>query len=159
MKNPIGIMAFLLLLLGTPSQSLVAGNQDGTEPYLVNGKFKLPLNTDEIKEQPMSRPQRCSGAARGKSKMGVYTPIEGGGAACHVHLANLETVETVVDLGSGSSPAIRWPRRSHHVGCKADYPPPLRRLQWEGDAKGYYDEANWPSGGDDFADNPVPSKA
>ena len=51
MKNPIGIMAFLLLLLGTPSQSLVAGNQDGTEPYLVNGKFKLPLNTDEIKEQ------------------------------------------------------------------------------------------------------------
>ena len=50
MKNPIGIMAFLLLLLGTPSQSLVAGNQDGTEPYLVNGKFKLPLNTDEIKE-------------------------------------------------------------------------------------------------------------
>ena len=51
MKNPIGIMAFLLLLLGTPSQSLVAGNQDGTEPYLVSGKFKLPLNTDEIKEQ------------------------------------------------------------------------------------------------------------
>ncbi len=51
MKNPIGIMAFLLLLLGTPSQSLFAGNQDGAEPYLVNGKFKLPLNTDEIREQ------------------------------------------------------------------------------------------------------------
>ncbi len=51
MKNPIGFMAFLLLVLGTPSQSLVAGNQDGTEPYLVKGKFKLPLNTDEIREQ------------------------------------------------------------------------------------------------------------
>ncbi len=50
MKNPIGFLAFLLLVLGTP-QTLVAGNQDGTEPYLVNGKFKLPLNTDEIEEQ------------------------------------------------------------------------------------------------------------
>ena len=51
MKNPIGFMAFLLLVLGTSSQSVVAGNQDGTEPYLVKGKFELPLNTDEIREQ------------------------------------------------------------------------------------------------------------
>ena len=51
MKNPIGFMAFLLLVLGTPSQSLVAGNQDGTEPYLVKGKFELPLKTDAIREQ------------------------------------------------------------------------------------------------------------
>ena len=34
-----------------PSQTLVAGNQDGTEPYLVKGQFELPLNTDEIREQ------------------------------------------------------------------------------------------------------------
>ncbi len=51
MKISIGFMAFLLLVLGTPSQSPVAGSQDGTEPYLVNGKLKLPLNTDEIREQ------------------------------------------------------------------------------------------------------------
>ena len=51
MKNPIGFMACLLLVLGTSSQSLVAGNQDGAEPYLVKGKFELPLKTDAIREQ------------------------------------------------------------------------------------------------------------
>ena len=51
MKNPIGLLAFLLLVLGTPSQTLVAGNQYGTEPYLVKGQFELPLTTDEIREQ------------------------------------------------------------------------------------------------------------
>ncbi len=51
MKNPIVFLAFLLLVLGMPSQTLVAGNQDGTEPYLVKGQFELPLNTDEIREQ------------------------------------------------------------------------------------------------------------
>ncbi len=51
MKNPIGFLAFLLLVLGTPSQTLVAGNQYGTEPYLVKGQFELPLTTDEIREQ------------------------------------------------------------------------------------------------------------
>ena len=51
MKNPIGFLAFLLLVLGTPSQTLVAGNQDGTEPYLVKGQFELSLTTDEIREQ------------------------------------------------------------------------------------------------------------
>ena len=44
-------MACLLLVLGTSSQSLVAGNQDGAEPYLVKGKFELPLKTDAIREQ------------------------------------------------------------------------------------------------------------
>ena len=89
--------------------------------------------------------------------MGVNTPKERDGAGNDFHLANLETDETVADLGSGSS-TIRWPRRSRHVGCKADYPPPLRRLQWEGEAKGQYDQAQRPSGGDDFAETPVPSK-
>jgi hypothetical protein len=51
MKNPIGFMACLLLVLGTSSQSLVAGNQDGAEAYLVKGKFELPLKTDAIREQ------------------------------------------------------------------------------------------------------------
>ena len=32
MKIPIGFLAFLLLVLEMPSQTLVAGNQDGTEP-------------------------------------------------------------------------------------------------------------------------------
>ncbi len=44
-------MACLLLVLGTSSQSLVAGNQDGAEAYLVKGKFELPLKTDAIREQ------------------------------------------------------------------------------------------------------------
>ena len=51
MKNPIGSLTLLLLVLGTPSQILVAGNQDGTEPHLVKGKFALPLNAGEIREQ------------------------------------------------------------------------------------------------------------
>ena len=34
-----------------PSQTLTAGSQDGTDPYIVKGKFELPLNTGEIKEQ------------------------------------------------------------------------------------------------------------
>ncbi len=51
MKNPMRFLAFLLLALGTPSQTLVAGNHDGPEAYLVKGQFELPLNTDEIREQ------------------------------------------------------------------------------------------------------------
>ena len=51
MKNPIGVLAFLSLVLGTPSQTLVADNQDGTEPYLVKGQFELPLNTNKVRER------------------------------------------------------------------------------------------------------------
>ncbi len=51
MKSPIGFLAFLLLFPGTPSQNLVAGTQDGTEPYLVKGRFELPLQTGGIREQ------------------------------------------------------------------------------------------------------------
>lgn len=51
MKNPIGVVAFLSLVLGTPSQTLVADNQDGTEPYLLKGQFKLPLNTNDVRER------------------------------------------------------------------------------------------------------------
>jgi len=50
-KNPICLLAFLFLIAVTPSQTLIAGSQDGTDPYIVKGKFKLPLNTGEIKEQ------------------------------------------------------------------------------------------------------------
>ena len=34
-----------------PSQTLIAGSQDGTDPYIVKDKYELPLNTGEIKEQ------------------------------------------------------------------------------------------------------------
>ncbi len=51
MKNPICLLAFLFLITGTPSQTLIAGSQDGTDPYIVKGKFELPLNTGEIREQ------------------------------------------------------------------------------------------------------------
>ena len=53
MKYPICLLAFLFLITGTPSQTLIAGNQDATEPYIVKGKFKLPLNSGEITEQWM----------------------------------------------------------------------------------------------------------
>ena len=51
MKNSIGFLAFLLLVLGTLSKTLVAGDQDGAEPYLVKGQFELPLNTDEVTQR------------------------------------------------------------------------------------------------------------
>ena len=51
MKNLIGLLTFLLLVLGVQTHTLVAGDQDGTEPYLVKGKFMLPLEIDAIKEQ------------------------------------------------------------------------------------------------------------
>lgn len=51
MKNPIGFLAIFVLVLEIPSRTLVAGSQDGIETYLVKGKFELPLNTDEIREQ------------------------------------------------------------------------------------------------------------
>jgi hypothetical protein len=51
MKNPIGVLAFLSLVLSTPSQTLVADNQDGAEPYLVKGQFELPLNTNKVRER------------------------------------------------------------------------------------------------------------
>ena len=52
MKNTsFGFLAFLFLVLGTSSTTLVAGNQDGAEPYLLKGQFELPLNIDEIREQ------------------------------------------------------------------------------------------------------------
>ena len=51
MENPIGFLAFLLFVLGTSPQTLAAGNLDGAEPYLVKGKFELPLNTSEINGQ------------------------------------------------------------------------------------------------------------
>jgi hypothetical protein len=50
-KNSICLLAFLFLIAGTPSQTLIAGNQDAAEPYIVKGKFELPLNTGEIREQ------------------------------------------------------------------------------------------------------------
>ena len=50
-RNSKSFLAFLLLALGTPSQTLVAEDQDGTEPYLVKGQFELPLKTDVIREQ------------------------------------------------------------------------------------------------------------
>ncbi len=34
-----------------PSKTLIAGSQGGTDPYIVKGKFELPLNSGEIKEQ------------------------------------------------------------------------------------------------------------
>ncbi len=49
MKKRIRFLAILVLVFGIPS--LVANGQDGTEPYLVKGKFGLPLNTDEIRGQ------------------------------------------------------------------------------------------------------------
>ncbi len=49
MKRPISFLAILVLVFEIPS--LVASSQDGTEPYLVKGKFGLPLNTGEIREQ------------------------------------------------------------------------------------------------------------
>ena len=51
MKYPIGFLAHFLLVLGMSSQTLVAGNQNGAEPYLVKGKFELPLNSGEINGQ------------------------------------------------------------------------------------------------------------
>ena len=51
MKIPICLLAFLVLFTGMPSQTLIAGSQDGTDPYIVKGKYELPLNTGEIKEQ------------------------------------------------------------------------------------------------------------
>jgi hypothetical protein len=50
-KIPICLLAFLVLFTGMPSQTLIAGSQDGTDPYIVKGKYELPLNTGEIKEQ------------------------------------------------------------------------------------------------------------
>jgi len=66
-KNPICLLAFLFLITGTPSQTLIAGNQDATEPYIVKGKFKLPLNTDEIRGQWAVLGYRSCGL-EGKSK-------------------------------------------------------------------------------------------
>ena len=51
MRNPICLLAIPFLINGTPSQTLIAGNQDAAEPYIVKGKFELPLNTGEIREQ------------------------------------------------------------------------------------------------------------
>ena len=49
MKKPISFLVILVLVFGIAS--LVAGSQDGAEPSVVKGKFGLPLNTDEIREQ------------------------------------------------------------------------------------------------------------
>ncbi len=49
MKKRLSFRAILVLVFGIPS--LVASSQDGTEPYLVKGKFGLPLNIVEIREQ------------------------------------------------------------------------------------------------------------
>jgi hypothetical protein len=52
-KNLIFLLVFLFIFIGTPSQTLIAGSQDGTDPYIVKSKFELPLNIDEINEQWM----------------------------------------------------------------------------------------------------------
>ncbi len=51
MKIPFYLLTFLLFFIGMPSKTLIAGSQGGTDPYIVKGKFELPLNSGEIKEQ------------------------------------------------------------------------------------------------------------
>ncbi|MCZ6469999.1 MAG: hypothetical protein O6649_01435 [Gammaproteobacteria bacterium] len=53
MKNPISLLAFIFPVVGSLSQTLVAGSQDGTEPYIVKDKIELALNTDEIRKQSL----------------------------------------------------------------------------------------------------------
>ena len=67
MKNLISLLAFLFLIVGMPSRTIVADSQDDTAPYIVKGKFELPLNTSEIKEQwTILGYQRCQ--FEGKNK-------------------------------------------------------------------------------------------
>ena len=51
MRDPTVALALLSLALATSSQTLAAGDQDDTEPYIVKGQFELPLSTDEIRER------------------------------------------------------------------------------------------------------------
>lgn len=51
MRKPTIVLAIILCGLGPPSQTLLAGTHEATQPYLAKGKFKLPLNTGEIREQ------------------------------------------------------------------------------------------------------------
>lgn len=50
MRYPALTLPFLLFAFGTPSPTLAADSQDGTEPYHAKGKFELPLNIDDIRE-------------------------------------------------------------------------------------------------------------
>ena len=53
MKHPISLLVFVFLVARTAAQPLIAGSQDGTEPYIVKDKIELPLNIDEIRKQAL----------------------------------------------------------------------------------------------------------
>ena len=53
MRHPISLLVFVFLVARTAAQPLVAGSQDGTEPYIVKDKIELPLNIDEIRKQSL----------------------------------------------------------------------------------------------------------
>lgn len=45
------LIAIFMLVVAIPPRTLVADNQDGAGPFLVKGKFELPLDTAEIRDQ------------------------------------------------------------------------------------------------------------